>query len=63
MKKSGVQTQQGLKILALENKLRVQVRYNSESERYQKLKTLQELEIINLKQNHQTNLAGISQVF
>ena len=28
-KKSSVQTTQGLKILALENKLRVQVKYNS----------------------------------
>merc|ERR1711953_484577 len=44
VKKSGVETTQGLKILALENKLRVQ-----------------ELEIIKLKQNHQQNLAGISQ--
>ena len=60
-KKSSVQTTQGLKILALENKLRVQVKYNS-WRHYKKWKTFKELEIINLKQNHQQNLAGISQV-
>ena len=61
-KKSSVQTTQGLKILALENKLRVQVKYNSGPEDIKKKKMIKELEIITLKQNHQQNLAGISQV-
>ena len=60
--KSDVQTTQGLKILALENKLRVQVKYYSETLQDLKKKTFKELEIINLKRNHQQNLAGISQV-
>ena len=37
-KKSTVQTTQGLKILALENKLRVQVKYNSGPEDIKKKK-------------------------